>query len=119
MQTEILSEAGVPTAIGLILTPPAPPDAAELIRLARKMNPQIRVLVRCAFLSQVTAMRNAGADLIFSGEAEVAMAMTEYMLKQQGATPEQMDIERRRIRRELYGLPPKRAVPAPDQTISP
>jgi CPA2 family monovalent cation:H+ antiporter-2 len=108
---DILREAGIPTALGLVLTPPAPPNTGELIGLARQMNPRIRVLVRCAFLSQVTAMRSAGADLIFSGEAEVAMAMTEYMLKQQGATPEQMDIERRRIRRELYGLPPKRLVP--------
>ena len=119
-QADILREAGVPTAIGLVLTPPAPPQAAELIRLARRMNPTIRVLVRCAFLSQVTAMRKAGADLIFSGEAEVAMAMTEYILKQQGATPEQMDTERRRVRRELYGLPPKKRVAQPsDQPTSP
>jgi CPA2 family monovalent cation:H+ antiporter-2 len=116
---DILREAGVPTALGLVLTPPAPPATAELIGVARRMNPQIRVLVRCAFLSQVTAMRSAGADLIFSGEAEVAMAMTEYILKERGATPEQMDTERRRIRRELYGLPPKRAVHAPNQTMSP
>jgi monovalent cation:H+ antiporter-2, CPA2 family len=116
---DILREAGVPTAIGLVLTPPAPPHSADLIGLARGMNPVIRVLVRCAFLSQVTAMRKAGADLIFSGEAEVAMAMTEYILKQQGATPEQMDTERRRIRRELYGLPPKRVAQPSDQTISP
>ncbi len=116
---DILREAGVPAAIGLILTAPAPPDTAELIALARRMNPEISVLVRCAFLSQVTAMRNAGANLIFSGEAEVAMAMTEHILRQQGATPEEMDTERRRIRRELYGLPPKRAVHSPDQTISP
>ena len=113
---DMLREAGVLTAIGLVLTPPAPPHTAELIGLARQMNPQIRVLVRCAFLSQVTAMRKAGADLIFSGEAEVAMAMTEYMLKQQGATPEEMDAERRRIRRELYGLPPKKVVKTTEQS---
>jgi monovalent cation:H+ antiporter-2, CPA2 family len=116
---DILREAGVPTAVSLVLTPPVPPHTAELIGLARRMNPMIGVLVRCAFLSQVTAMRKAGADLIFSGEAEVAMAMTEYMLKQRGATPEQMDTERRRIRRELYGLPPKRTTHPSDQTKPP
>jgi monovalent cation:H+ antiporter-2, CPA2 family len=83
------------------------------------MNPMIAVLVRCAFLSQVTAMRKAGADFIFSGEAEVAMAMTEYMVKQRGATPEQMDTERRRIRRQLYGLPPKRGTHTLGRIISP
>jgi CPA2 family monovalent cation:H+ antiporter-2 len=115
---DILREAGVPTAISLVLTPPAPPQTAELIRVARRMNPVISVLVRCAFLSQVAAMRKAGADLIFSGEAEVAMAMTEYMLKQRGSTPEQMDTERRRVRRELYGLPPKKVADLSDQAVS-
>ena len=118
-QPDILRDAGLPTAVSLVLTPPAPPHTAELIGLARYMNPVITVMVRCAFLSQVTAMRKAGADFIFSGEAEVSMAMTEYMLKQRGATPEQMDTERRRIRRELYGLPPKRATHTLDQIISP
>jgi CPA2 family monovalent cation:H+ antiporter-2 len=48
-------------------------------------------------------MRRAGADVVFSGEGEVALAMTEFMLRQLGATPEQMDRERDRIRHELFG----------------
>lgn len=103
MQPDILQEAGVSKALGLILSSPASAESAELIRVARQMNPGIRVLVRCGFVSQAKAIREAGANGIFSGEAEVAMAMIEYMLKDLGATPEQMDSERQRVRRDLYG----------------
>jgi len=106
MNPDILEEAGVSTALGLILSAPASPESAELIRAAREMNPRIRVLVRCKFLSVANSMRQAGADGIFSGEAEVALAMLENILTELGATPEQMDLERALLRKELYGQDP-------------
>lgn len=99
---DTLSEAGVESAIGLIVTPPASGEYVELIRVAREMNPNLRVLVRCAFLSQAAGMRKAGADEVFSGEAEVAMAMIDFIVRDLGGTPEQMDAERQRVRRDLY-----------------
>jgi CPA2 family monovalent cation:H+ antiporter-2 len=101
-QQDILSEAGVATARGLILSSPTSLEAAETIRAAREMNPAIRVLARSSFLSEAPAMRAAGADAVFSGEAEVAMAMIQSVLDDLGTTPEQMDEERERVRRELY-----------------
>jgi len=103
MHPEILREAGVPAALGLILSFPASPESAQVIQAAREMNPGIRVLVRCKFLSQADTMRQAGADEAFSGEAEVAMAMIDYILNDLGATPEQLDSERAQARKELYG----------------
>ncbi|MCW5979559.1 MAG: cation:proton antiporter [Bryobacteraceae bacterium] len=106
MQPDILREAGAASALGLIVSAPSPAESGELIRAARELNPKIRVLVRCAFLSQAMAMRWAGADEVFSGEAEVAMAMIEYILDDLGATPEQMDAERQRFRSALYAREP-------------
>jgi CPA2 family monovalent cation:H+ antiporter-2 len=103
MHPDILREAGVPAALGLILSFPASPESAQVIQAAREMNPGIRVLVRCKFLSQADVMRQAGADETFSGEAEVAMAMIDYILNDLGATPEQLDSERAQARKELYG----------------
>jgi len=102
MHPDILSEAGVRTALGLIISFPASAESAHVIRAAREMNPAIRVLVRCKFQSQADAMREAGADEAFSGEAEVAMAMIGDILDNLGATPEQLDLERVRARKELY-----------------
>jgi CPA2 family monovalent cation:H+ antiporter-2 len=57
----------------------------------------------------------------FTDEGEVALSMMELLLRQLGATGEQLDRERDRIRDELFGgplsteplLPPKPANDAP------
>jgi CPA2 family monovalent cation:H+ antiporter-2 len=47
-------------------------------------------------------MHDAGASEVFSGEGEVALAMTESILRQLGSTPEQIDRERHRVREEVF-----------------
>jgi CPA2 family monovalent cation:H+ antiporter-2 len=74
------------------------------------MNPSLQVLARSHYLKDSAIMRSAGADEVFTGEGEVALAMTEYILEQLGSTPEQMDRERQRVRDEVFrvaGLPAK------------
>ena len=46
-------------------------------------------------------LRSAGADVVFSGEGEVALAFTEAILENLGATPEQIQRERARVHAEL------------------
>ena len=101
-QREILAAAGVERAITLILTAAGMPHSQELIRIAHELNPRIRVLARSLHLRDAADLRHAGADIVFSGEGEVALAMTEHLLRQVGATPEQIDLERERIRGELF-----------------
>ena len=69
----------------------------------REMNPGIRVLARTAYLRERHDLEAAGANAVFAGEGEVALALTEAILSRLGATPEQMDRERSRIRAELVG----------------
>jgi len=101
-QREILERAGVAQAAALIMTAPGGPETAEMIRIARTLNSGIRVLARASYVDETAGMRLAGADRVFSGEGEVAMAMCEYMLLQLGATEEQMDRERERVRSSLF-----------------
>jgi CPA2 family monovalent cation:H+ antiporter-2 len=75
----------------------------EIIRVARDINPKLHVFVRSAYLRDVPALRNAGAEQVFAGEGEVALAMTEAVLRRLGATPDQIDRERDRVRAELFG----------------
>ena len=49
------------------------------------------------------ALKKAGADAVFSGEGEVALALTEAILQRLGATPDQIDRERDRVHQELFG----------------
>jgi monovalent cation:H+ antiporter-2, CPA2 family len=101
-QSEVLQQAGVATAAALVLSASESDESPEIIKMARGMNPGIQVLARSAFLSHAGALRSAGADQVFSSEAEVAMAMIDAILLQVGATPEQMDLQRARVRAELY-----------------
>lgn len=48
-------------------------------------------------------MTQAGDAHAFAGEAEVALAMTSYMLRALGATEEQVARERSENRRRLMG----------------
>jgi len=71
-----LDEAGIATAGSLVLSADVE-DAVEIIRQARLLNPNLRVLVRCAHLRDAPALRRAGAAVVAAGEAEVGVALAE------------------------------------------
>jgi CPA2 family monovalent cation:H+ antiporter-2 len=98
---QTLESAAIRNATALILSSSTMQGTAETIRLARELNPGVLIFARSTYLRDGDALRRAGADLVFSGEGEIALAMMECMLRQLGATPDQIDRERERIRREL------------------
>lgn len=97
-QRSILESAGVAGAVTLVLSAPATAESAEIIRMAKEIHPGVQVLARSAFHGETETIRAAGATRVFSGEGEVALAMTVYILEQLGGTPEQLDRERARVR---------------------
>lgn len=101
---ETLRAAGVEKSAILVLSATSVEAGKEIIREAKAMNPGIRVLVRTAYLREARKLRAAGADGVFSGEGEVALAMTASVLENFNATPEQIDRERARVRKELFEI---------------
>ena len=99
---ETLISAGLRHADTLIVSG-ADTGSPDIIRLARELNPKVHIFVRGAYLRDVPQLRAAGAEQVFSGEGEVALAMTEAVLRRLGATPDQVDRERARVREELFG----------------
>ena len=95
-----LEEAGIASAGSLILSVEVE-DAAELIRQARSVNPELRVLARCAHLRDVPALRRAGATVIAAAEAEVALALSE-VLDAEVASDSELAARREDVRRRLY-----------------
>lgn len=100
---DTLKQAGVDRAASLILSSSGMAGSAEVIGLARKLNPDVRVLARSAYVRELGGLRQAGAEVVYSGEGEVALALTEAILRRLGATPEQIDRERERVRTDLFG----------------
>ncbi len=100
---QILHSAGIENARSLIITARMPP--APVVRAARELNPKIRIATRTTYLQESATLVEAGADAVFASEGEIALSMTEFLLRELGATDEQIDRERRRVRRELFERP--------------
>ena len=107
---ETLVNAGVAQAATLILTAGGLHGVEEIIRIARELNPVIRILARATYLYERPQWHAAGANHVFAAEGEVALAMTESILRELGATAEQVDRERERQRADLSETPPNPTV---------
>ena len=97
---DTLVSAGLPHASTLIVSG-GDTGSPAIIQTARSINPTAHIFVRSAYLRDVPPLRQAGAEQVFAGEGEVALAMTEAVLRRLGATADQIDRERARVREEL------------------
>ena len=97
---DTLVSAGLRHANTLIVSG-ADTGSPDVIARAREINKAALIFVRGGYLRDVPPLKGAGADEVFSGEGEVALAMTEAMLRRLGATPDQIDRERARVHQEL------------------
>ena len=97
----VLGEARIAEARAFIIAVSPLEGVEEACRLARAQNPDIRILARATHVREARHLREAGADVVFSGEGEVALAFTTEILGDLGATPDQIDRERVRVRGEL------------------
>ncbi len=98
---DTLTQARVANAGNLILTSAGMANSTETIRAAREQNPGIRVLSRASYLRDMPSLMQAGADSVYAGEGEVALAFVEDLLSRLGAPAEQIDRERARAHTEL------------------
>jgi CPA2 family monovalent cation:H+ antiporter-2 len=107
-QRDTLAAAGVARADTLVLSVASLAGSAACIEHARDLNPHVTVLARASSLRELAELHDAGADRVYSGEGEVALALTEAVLQRLRATPEQIERERARVREDLArGEPPR------------
>jgi monovalent cation:H+ antiporter-2, CPA2 family len=97
---DILQKAGVPSAASVIFTADgaASPTAIADVRL---LNPSALILVRAKYSSEVRSLEQAGADVVFSSEGEIALSMVDRLLTRLGATRDEVHRERDRVRAEV------------------
>ena len=100
-QPGTLIEAGVETTETLVLSANIE-DAADIIKQALQLNPDLRVLARCAHLRETAILKKAGADFVAAGEAEVGVALTEAVNSLSETAVTEGSDRRATIRRHLY-----------------
>lgn len=108
----ILRMAGAEQAQAIIITAAAAP-AKEISASARGLNPRIDIMAYTTYNRDAQAIRNTriegGNDAkttIFSGEEEVALSMMTRLLRERGATEEQITRERWDARERFAGREP-------------
>ncbi len=74
---EVMEQANVAEADLLFVTVPNGFEAGRIVELARELNPKLRVFARAHSDAEVEHLQEFGADLIVSGENEIADAMIQ------------------------------------------
>ena len=95
----------IATAASLVLSADVE-DAAEIVRQARLLNPELRVLARCAHLRDARALKRAGASVVAAGEAEVGVALAEAVTGDDALDAVAGAAQRSAVRARLYESPP-------------
>ena len=74
---EVLAAANLPRAKALLVTLPQAFESGEVVRAARQLNPQLRIIARADSEACRDHLQAQGTDLVVLGERELARAMTE------------------------------------------
>jgi len=74
-----LREAGIERAAQLILAVPNDQSVLDAVRVARRMNPSVYILARCAFTSAGLEATRRGADQVIVAEQVVANELVRLL----------------------------------------
>ncbi len=77
VSADMLRDAGIEKAGLLYVTVPDGFEAGRIVELARQINPALRIFARAHSEAEVEHLKNFGADVIISGEQEIAQAMID------------------------------------------
>jgi voltage-gated potassium channel Kch len=76
---ETLRKAGVERAALLVLAVPSDPAVLDAVRTARRLNPTLRILARCRFISSGMEAHRLGANQVIVEEQVVAQELTRIV----------------------------------------
>jgi CPA2 family monovalent cation:H+ antiporter-2 len=74
---DVLKAAAVESAQLIYVTAPDGFEAGRIVEIARQLNPGIRIFARSHSDAEIEHLRSFGADMIVSGEQEIAQAMID------------------------------------------
>ena len=77
VSVDTLKAASVETAKLIYITVPDGFEAGRIVEIARQLNPGIRIFARSHNDAEIEHLKSFGADVIISGEEEIAQAMID------------------------------------------
>ncbi len=87
-EPELLRQLNFEQAKVLVSTLPDPFEAGHVIEHARAANPEIRIIARATNTDSVAYLKSLGAELVFTGQEEIAHSMLAALMNDGGISDE-------------------------------
>jgi CPA2 family monovalent cation:H+ antiporter-2 len=101
---EVLHRASLDHARILVIAISDPIATRRTIALAREMNPDIHIIVRTRYMSEVTDLYELGANQVIPEEFETSIEIFSHVLREYGIARNVIQREVEGIRREGYQM---------------
>lgn len=101
---EVLHHVGVQHASILVVAISDPISTRHAVALARELNPELRIIVRTRYMSEVEDLYQLGAHQVIPEEFETSVEIFSRVLREYGVSRNIIQREVEEIRREGYQM---------------
>jgi CPA2 family monovalent cation:H+ antiporter-2 len=101
---EVLHQVGIEYARILVLAISDPVATRHTVWLGRQMNPDIHIIVRTRYMSEITDLRELGADEVIPEEFETSIEIFSRVLREYGIARHLIQRQVAAIRNEGYEM---------------
>lgn len=99
-----LQHTGVAQAAIMVLAISDPVMTRHAVALAREMNPDLHIIVRTRYMSEVAGLFDLGASEVVPEEFETSVEIFSRVLRQYGVSRNVIEREVEEVRKEGYGM---------------
>jgi monovalent cation:H+ antiporter-2, CPA2 family len=103
-QEETLNRAGLQEARMIVFSIPDYAVTEKAVRLSRKLNPKVKIMVRTRLTAQVEELKSAGADEVIPEEFETSIEIFSRVLRDYGLPNNVIEQQVELIRLEGYSM---------------
>jgi monovalent cation:H+ antiporter-2, CPA2 family len=114
MRREVLSHVGVERAAILVVAISDPVATRHTVALARELNPELKIIVRTRYMSELSELHQLGADQVVPEEFETSVEIFSRVLGEYGVARNVIRREAEEIRKEGYQMLRSPSLPLAD-----
>jgi CPA2 family monovalent cation:H+ antiporter-2 len=101
-RTEVLRAAALERALAVVITVDEPDAAGRTVQVVRALHPELPVLARARDLEQCERLARAGVTAVVPEVVEGSLQLGAALLRQLGASRDEVDQTLEEFRRETY-----------------
>ena len=101
-QQDNLKRIGIDKAEMIIIAISDALAASAAVKISRTLNPDIKIIVRSEFITQIEALYKVGADTVISQDFEASLEIASCVLKHYGITDSIIRLKSDQLRKRHY-----------------